>query len=542
MKRTFTANINGLIFNVDEDAYARLQEYLKSLRNHFLKNEGVDEIISDIESRISELMQRLISPQKQVITLFDVEGIIKQLGEPEEIEDENEEKTSEENPKSQSPEYENVGKRFFRNPDDKVISGVCSGLAAYFGIDPIILRILFVIFFFVGGSSFWVYIILWVAIPEARTSIDKLQMKGEPVNVNNIEKKIKEELNDLGSRIKDYGNEAGEAFTKASRNIAPKTGLERFFNSFFEMMSHVFRAFGILFGIVFIMVGIFMLVGFSFSFFALDNTFVVTSMGLNSISIPQFADAFISNTSEKSLLMTGLILAIGIPLVMLIYNGMKLIFGWKFEIRFLGLSAFSLWLAGAVFLGIVAFGIGNDFTNKGSASSTLTLENTKGNTLYVKAKELNELNIDNVEFYTGKWNIVSTKDEKVLFGIPEISIITNNENEFRTNITKFSKGKNTVLASKRAKNIQFEIEQIGDTLFIDPYYTLLKEEVWRNQNVKLQIFIPSNKNIFFDKSMSEILNVDQRNSNLQEFIGKSVGLDHKKQENRELINMEPDKN
>ena len=267
MKRTFTTNINGLIFNVDEDAYARLQEYLKSLRNHFLKNEGVDEIISDIESRISELMQRLISPQKQVITLFDVEGIIKQLGEPEEIEDENEEKTSEENPKSQSPEYENVGKRFFRNPDDKVISGVCSGLAAYFGIDPIILRILFVIFFFVGGSSFWVYIILWVAIPEARTSIDKLQMKGEPVNVNNIEKKIKEELNDLGSRIKDYGNEAGEAFTKASRNIAPKTGLERFFNSFFEMMSHIFRAFGILFGIVFIMVGIFMLVGFSFSFF-----------------------------------------------------------------------------------------------------------------------------------------------------------------------------------------------------------------------------------------------------------------------------------
>lgn len=535
MKRTFTANINGLIFNVDEDAYARLQEYLTSLRNHFKKNEGANEIISDIEARISELMQKLILPQKQVITLFDVDEIIKQLGEPEEIEDDKEEKSPEENPKSQSPEYEYVGKRFFRNPDDKVISGVCSGLAAYFGIDPVILRILFVIFFFVGGSSFWVYIVLWIAIPEAKTSIDKLQMRGEPVNVNNIEKKIKEELNDLGSRIKDYGNEAGEAFNKASRNIAPKTGLERFFNTFFDVLSHIFRAFGILFGIVFIMVGIFMLVGFSFSFFSFDNPFVVTSMGLNSISIPQFADAFIPNTSEKSLLMTGLILAIGIPLVMLIYNGMKLIFGWKFEIRFLGLSAFSLWLAGAIFLGIIAFSTANDFTNKGSSFSTLTLEKTKSNTLYIKAKEKSELNIDNIEFYTGKWNIISTKDEKILFGIPEISIINNNENDFMTNITKFSKGKNTILASKRAKNIQFEIEQIGDTLFIDPYYTLLKEEVWRNQNVQLQIFIPSNKNIFIDKNMSEIINIDKHNNNLQDFIGRSVGVDLKNLEKQELI-------
>lgn len=531
MKRTFTANINGLIFNVDEDAYERLQKYLSSLRSHFNKNEGSDEIISDIEARISELMQKLISPQKQVITLVDVEELIKQLGEPEEIETDKEEPESENKSKEQSAQYAYVGKRFFRDTDNKVISGVCSGLAAYFGIDPVILRILFAIFFFVGGSSFWVYIILWIAIPEAKTSVEKLQMKGEPVNINNIEKKIKEELNDIGSRIKDYGSEAGMAFDKASRNIPPKTGIERFFNTLFDVMSHVFRAFGILFGIVLIIVGIFMLVGFSFSFFAFDNTFIVTSMGLNSISIPQFADAFIPNASEKSLLITGLILAIGIPLVMLIYNGMKLIFGWKFEIRFLGLSAFSLWLAGAIFLGIVTFSILNDFTNKGSHLTNHTLEKTKGNTLFIKAKENSQINLENVEFYTGKWNIISTQNEKTLFGIPEISIVSGNDNGFTANVSKFSKGKNSVLASKRAKNIQFEIVQEADTLFVDQYYYLQTEEVWRNQNVQLQIAVPNNYNIFIDKSMSDIIGIDNRNVNLQKFVGRSVSLNTKNPSN-----------
>lgn len=535
MKRTFTANINGLIFNVDEDAYERLQKYLSSLRNHFNKNEGSDEIISDIEARISELMQKLISPQKQVITLVDVEELIKQLGEPEEFENDQEEAENESKSKEQSAQYAYIGKRFFRDPDNKVISGVCSGLAAYFGIDPVIIRILFVVFFFVGGSSFWVYIILWIAIPEAKTSVEKLQMKGEPVNINNIEKKIKEELNDIGSRIKDYGSEAGMAFDKASRNIPPKTGIERFFNSLFDVMSHVFRAFGILFGIVLIIVGIFMLVGFSFSFFAFDNTFIVTSMGLNSISIPQFADAFIPNASEKSLLITGLILAIGIPLVMLIYNGMKLIFGWKFEIRFLGLSAFSLWLAGAIFLGIVTFSILNDFTNKGAHLSTHTLEKTKGNTLFIKAQKNNQIDLENVEFYTGKWNIISSQNEKKLFGIPQISIISGNDNEFIVNISKFSKGKNSVLASKRAKNIQFEIVQEADTLFVDQYYYLLTEEVWRNQNVQLQIAVPNNYTIFIDKSMSDIIGIDNRNENLQKFVGRSVSLNTKNRKNLETI-------
>jgi len=325
------------------------------------------------------------------------------------------------------------------------------------------------------------------------------------------------------------------AFDKASRNIPPKTGIERFFNTLFDVMSHVFRAFGILFGIVLIIVGIFMLVGFSFSFFAFDNTFIVTSMGLNSISIPQFADAFIPNASEKSLLITGLILAIGIPLVMLIYNGMKLIFGWKFEIRFLGLSAFSLWLAGAIFLGIVTFSILNDFTNKGAHHSTHTLEKMKGNTLFIKAKGNSQINLENVEFYTGKWNIISTLNEKTLFGIPEISLVSGNDNDFIANVSKFSKGKNSVLASKRAKNIQFEILQEADTLFVDPYYFLLKDEVWRNQNVQLQIAVPSNYNIFIDKSMSDIIGVDNRNENLQKYIGRSVSLNTKQRSNTDVI-------
>ena len=170
MKRTFTANINGLIFHIDEDAYDRLQAYMRSIKTHFANQDGTDEITSDIESRIAELMQLLITPQKQVITIEDVESIIKQLGEPQEMSEEEEPQKEEKEKRAYSS---NVGKRFFRDPDNKVISGVCAGIAAYFNIDPVIIRILFVVFFLIGGSSFWVYIVLWIAIPEAKTSVEK---------------------------------------------------------------------------------------------------------------------------------------------------------------------------------------------------------------------------------------------------------------------------------------------------------------------------------------------------------------------------------
>lgn len=524
MKRTFTANINGLIFHIDEDAYDRLQEYMRSIKAHFADQEGTDEITSDIESRIAELMQLLITPQKQVITIDDVESIIKQLGEPQEMSEEEEPQKDEKDKKAYSS---NVGKRFFRDPDNKVISGVCAGIAAYFNIDPVIIRIIFIVLFIIGGSSFWVYIILWIAIPEAQTSVEKLQMKGEQVNIDNIEKKIKEEIKDIGSRIKNYGNEASDAFHNASKKIRPKTGIERFFSFVFDVFGHVFKALGMVFGIIFIIVGIFILVGFVFSFFPIENTIFISSMGLTSFSIPQVLDAFISNNSEKSLLIVGLILTIGIPLIMLIYNGMKLIFGWRFEVRFLGLSTFSIWLAGLIFVGIVAFSTANDFSKKGVDINALKIDNPNGSTIYLKAlsnQKMNDITTNNNSYYTGRWNIVNTKDARILYGIPEIIIIPSETNNFHLNISKFSKGRNMKIANERAKDIQFDYIQNMDTLLISPYFILKENSIWRNQYLKLTIKVPKGKYLYIDESLTPIIGVDKQNEELNDFIGRKISI------------------
>lgn len=524
MKRTFTANINGLIFHIDEDAYDRLQEYMRSIKTHFANQDGTDEIASDIESRIAELMQLLITPQKQVITIEGVESIIKQLGEPQEM---SEEETPNKEEKEKKQTYSNIGKRFFRDPDNKVVSGVCSGIAAYFNIDPVIIRILFVVFFLIGGSSFWVYVVLWIAIPEAQTSVEKLQMKGEQVNIDNIEKKIKEEFKGIGKRMKSYGSEASDAIHKATSKVHPKTGIERFFSFIFDIFGHVFKALGIVFGVVFIIVGIFILVGFIFSFFPVENTVFISSMGLTSFSIPQVIDAFIDNASEKSLFIAGLLLTIGVPLIMLIYNGMKLIFGWRFEVRFLGLSTFSIWLAGLIFLGIVVFRTANDFSKKGVEINSVKMDNPIGNTIYLKAlsnQKMNEITANNSNYYTGRWNIVNTKEDQLLYGIPEITILQGETNLFELSISKFAKGRSLKLANQRAKDINFEYLQVSDTLFISPYYLLKENSIWRNQYLKITIKVPKGKYIYLDESLTPIIGVDKQNEELNQFIGRRIVL------------------
>ena len=250
-------------------------------------------------------------------------------------------------------------------------------------------------------------------------------------------------------------------------------------------------------------------------------------MGLTSFSIPQLLDSFIGNASEKSLLIAGLLITIGIPLIMLIYNGMKLIFGWRFEVRFLGLSTFSIWLAGLIFVGIVAFSTANDFSKKGTEVISVKVENPASSTIYLKAltdNEIQKISENNADYYTGRWNIVNTKDAQILYGIPEIKIVQSETPEFQLSISKFSKGRNLKLANERAKDIQFEFIQSSDTLFISPYYLLKENSIWRNQYLKINIKVPKGKYLFIDESLAPIIGVDNINEDLSPFIGRRIVL------------------
>ena len=204
MKKTYNINLGGIVFHIDEDAYDLLDKYLSNLRIHFSKEEGAEEIVHDMELRISELFSERLNEKKQVITLTDVEEIIAQMGKPEEFSEDTTQETNEYIKEEKTP------KRLFRDPDNKVIGGVCSGIAAYLGWDVTAVRIIFIALalpFILNGSLILngvviAYIIAWIIIPEANTAAEKLSMKGMQVNVENIGKTVTDGFEKVNNFVK----------------------------------------------------------------------------------------------------------------------------------------------------------------------------------------------------------------------------------------------------------------------------------------------------------------------------------------------------
>ena len=191
MKKTFTINLSGSIFHIEEDAYEALQKYLVTIKNHFGTSEEGKEITADIEARIAEIFSGKSSCDNNVITLQCVNEVIEIMGTPQNFTEEEVEEDSMTGQKKRK-------KRLYRDPEEKVLSGVCGGLAAYFDIDPVIMRIIFVVLAFITtGAAILAYLILWIAVPKAVTTAQRLEMRGEPVTVKNIEKFIKEEVDSV---------------------------------------------------------------------------------------------------------------------------------------------------------------------------------------------------------------------------------------------------------------------------------------------------------------------------------------------------------
>lgn len=210
MNKIYNINLGGYPFTIDDDAYEVLSRYLKTISGHFAASEGCEDIISDIESRIAELFNEHLQGQP-IVSMHQVDKMISIMGTPEEFgaggfsEDIHDKQTDE----SSDSTYR-TGKRMFRDPDASIIGGVCSGIAAYVGItDPVWVRIAFALSFFTGFGVI-AYVILWIAIPEAKTAADKLSMKGKKINVSNIARMVEDEINNLGDTIseitKDFGS------------------------------------------------------------------------------------------------------------------------------------------------------------------------------------------------------------------------------------------------------------------------------------------------------------------------------------------------
>jgi phage shock protein PspC (stress-responsive transcriptional regulator) len=194
MKITVSINLGGYSFNIDEDAYAELKKYLRNLELHFAGEESSSEILSDIETRMAELFRTKLTNYKQVIDIKDVQQVITILGTPEDISD-NEGPTMRD--KFSSPGYH----RMYRDPDHRVIGGVCAGIAAFWNIELWVVRLIFLILA-IMGIGILIYLILYIVLPEAKTTAEKIAMKGNPVNIHNIKDSVKQEFDTVRKNMK----------------------------------------------------------------------------------------------------------------------------------------------------------------------------------------------------------------------------------------------------------------------------------------------------------------------------------------------------
>lgn len=211
MNKVSNINLGGYPFTIDDEAFDHLKRYLDAIKKHFRTTEGHDEILNDIETRMAELLQERLG-NRPIVSLKDVKEVVAVMGSPEEFGAEPMAETG----SGEQTQYK-TGKRLFRNPDDEVIGGVCSGIAAYFGVqDPVWVRLLFVLFTISGGFGIPLYIVLWIILPKAGTASDRLSMRGEPINFSTIGKIIQEEFQKFSSGVSKFGeelNEKAEGFT-----------------------------------------------------------------------------------------------------------------------------------------------------------------------------------------------------------------------------------------------------------------------------------------------------------------------------------------
>lgn len=336
MKKTLTVNLGGTVFHIDEDAYRLLDNYLSNLKIHFRKEAGADEIIDDIERRISELFAEKLTAGSQVITITDVEEVIARMGKPEDMEAENDSEPSVGNATRTT-----IHRRLYRNPDDKLLGGVISGMAAYLGWDVTLLRLLLLVVLICGvGTLIPVYIVCWLVIPEARTAAEKLSMRGEAVTVENIGKTVTDGFEKVANGVNDY-----------MKSDKPRTFLQKLGDALVMVAGWFFKICLVIFAIICSP----LLFVFGVVFVALLFAAVMVAIGGGAALISMFPtfDVILPTSPLSAIVMyIAGILLVGIPLVSLVWAIFSQIFKWQPMASGLKWTLVILWIVSVAVFGI----------------------------------------------------------------------------------------------------------------------------------------------------------------------------------------------
>lgn len=516
MNKTININLGGFFFHIDEIAYQKLRRYLESISRSLSDDpQGKNEIIADIEARISELLSEKITDARQVVNEGDIDDIIKIMGQPEDYADAEQEYSD----ASYSYKRNNTsGKKLFRDGDDKFLGGVCSGVGHYFNVDVIWIRLAFIVLLFSGFSPL-IYVILWILLPEAKTTSEKLQMEGEPVNIDNIEKKIREEFSNVSENVSVFAKEASEKIKdganefsdKMSKTFSAKTkknnGASDFFDTIGKIILAIFKVIGKFIGIIIIFVSAAVILSLIIGGFSVGSLEWLNVDG-EFIHYPPF---FYDSVLPLWLLTLCVFLLVGIPFITLFILGLRILSSNVQKLsKTASLTLTGIWIMSLLAIIFTGLDFGTSHSNYGQSSEKNTINIVANDTLTVKM-----VNDDNI-YYRHNLRRSSRKKEveidgkKMVYGsYIKVDVKKSNSDESYVIIQKESRGKSRTKAKINSKKIKYSYEIVDHTIVLDAYFLSEYKNLWKDEEINIVLYIPENVTIYFDNSSKHFLsNVD----------------------------------
>jgi phage shock protein PspC (stress-responsive transcriptional regulator) len=622
MKKIININFHSRVVPIEETAYEILQQYIDTLRRYFANEEGRDEIISDIENRFSELFAETLKKGATCITDADVDTIITSMGRPEDFEQE--EMSSGTGTTGNSPgtgsnqqggssqqtfaetETATEPRRLFRSTNDKILGGVCGGLANYLKIDPAIVRIAFVLISFgwgagfllyiilwavlpnkalplnirkrlyrnsddrviggvasglaayfhievwiprlifalplilsvlasilrsawswfdydtpvfftggFGGTLFVTYIVLWIVLPEAVTASEKLEMRGEKVDLESIKNTIKSDLEGFKGRAKEMGSEMQERFQQVGKEVGQQT--RKYTQSFASEAAPVIRrtggglghAIGVLFKAFFLFIA---------GLIAFSLIMVLIGVVFKGDGILTFKNFVLAGFWQNFLSWTAFFLFLVIPVIALLTWLIRRITGVRSHNPYLGYTFATLWVIG-LFCSIALAGmIIKDFRTRQHVEEDVRLVQPVKGKLVIRAADSRSHYYDNDWWFDTDWShngiFTSVTDDSLILNTIRVSLLKSVDSEYHVQIVKFSHGNNPESARSLAQQVVFPVNQTDSTLYLPDGFAITRGQKFRNQQVLVAVAIPVGKRILVNKNVERYrwftINVNNR--------------------------------
>jgi phage shock protein PspC (stress-responsive transcriptional regulator)/nitrogen fixation protein len=477
MKTTVNININKQAFVIDEDAYQKLATYINNIKSRFNNEIEANEVIEDIEARIAELFSKKTTSLSPVVDMSMVDDVIQKLGRPEDIfmEEENENKSTYNTTNNSS---RRVNRKLFRNPDDKKVSGLVSGLSLYFGIEDatvtriIIIAVIVLLMMVTKGSVLFfagiVYFILSMVIPKATTASEKLQMRGEDVNLNNIKNSVMNEMN--------------KGFTTTSSNTSNNNSLNQVVNIIGKIIIGflVFKAFVVLFGLI-----------------------VFLTFGLIAGNV-EYAH-LIANQFDIILACLGIFFLVATPTIAVIYYGLQWILNNKTDRPYIAWGLISMFLIGITICGFEAVKQSKDWLTNKKVYNEIDISPVLSDNIKIASVGNKNINNDGTHINFGKVEIdgISKIGNEVYLQEVELDIIKGDKLLLSKKINSLGSSEKNAL--DKIRNIKYNLTTTENSIIFEDYFSFPISDKYRAQKIKLILEVPVGKVIYLDRSTKDFI-------------------------------------